>query len=322
MTTTVSFMIPVQDDLLAVEALMRSQANNYHPDLRAAMDLLISAGGKRIRPVLTILTGKMLGAPHQKLISMATAIEMLHTATLVHDDLIDGALLRRGMPTLNSRWAPGATVLTGDFIFACAARLAADTDSVAVMKLFSRTLTTIVDGEITQMLGSRCKADREGYMKRIYAKTASLFETSGQSPAIIAQASDEVQDIMRVFGYEIGLAFQIIDDILDFTGDQATIGKPVGSDLRMGIVTLPALHYVETHPNDPLTQALREGVCLDGEKVEKMIASIRGSDAIRRSHEDAVEHVANGIKALRRLPQTSERYALEELANYIVERKL
>lgn len=321
MTTTVSFLSSVQEELRAVEALMSVQADGYHPDLGTAMDLIISAGGKRIRPALTILTGKLLGAPHGKLISMATAIEMLHTATLVHDDLIDGALLRRGMPTLNSRWAPGATVLTGDFIFSCAANLAAATDSITVMKLFSRTLTIIVNGEITQMLGSRCKADRESYMKRIYAKTASLFETSGQSAAIIAQASNEIITATRSFGYEIGMAFQIIDDILDFTGDQATIGKPVGSDLRMGIITLPVLHYVESHPNDPLTQALNEGNCLDGEQAEKLITSIHSSDAIRRSHQDAVEHVDRGLKALQKLPIAPERYALEELANYIVERK-
>ncbi len=322
MTTTVSFMVPVQEELRAVEALMRTQTNGYHPDLSAAMDLLVSAGGKRIRPALTILTGKMLGAPHGKLISMATAIEMLHTATLVHDDLIDGALLRRGMPTLNSRWAPAATVLTGDFIFSCAARLAADTDSVAVMKLFSRTLTTIVNGEIEQMLGSRCKADHDSYLKRIYAKTASLFETSAQTAALIAQASDEVIESMRRYGYEIGLAFQIIDDILDFTGDQATIGKPVGSDLRMGIVTLPVLHFVDAHPSDPLCRSLREGICLEDEQADRLINAIRNSPAIRRSHQDAVQHVERGLESLQRLPVTSERYALEELANYIVERKL
>ncbi len=321
MTTTVSFMVPVQEDLRAVEALMRSQANGYHPDLGAAMDLLISAGGKRIRPALTILAGKMLGAPHSVLISMATAIEMLHTATLVHDDLIDGSLLRRGMPTLNSKWAPGATVLTGDFIFSRAAKLAAETDSVAVMKLFSRTLTIIVNGEITQLLGSRCKADREGYIQRIYAKTASLFETSAQSAALIAQANEGVTETLRQYGYEVGMAFQIIDDILDFTGDQATIGKPVGSDLRMGIVTLPVLYYVDTHPQDPLTRWLREGRCLDDEQASRLIESIRESDSIQRSHQEAVEHVERALRSLQCMPEAPERYALEEMANYIVERK-
>ncbi len=321
MTTTVSFLVSVQEELRAVEALMRKQANGYHPDLGAAMDLLISAGGKRIRPALTILAGKMLGAPADMLISMATAIEMLHTATLVQDDLIDGSLLRRGMPTLNSRWAPGATVLTGDFIFARAAKLAAETDSVPVVKLFSRTLTIIVNGEIDQLLSSRCKADRENYRKRIYAKTASLFETSAQSAALIANVSGDITETMRRYGYEIGMAFQIVDDILDFTGDQATIGKPVGSDLRMGIVTLPVLHYVDTHPKDPLTRKLQEGACLSDDEVSRLIEALRQSDAIRLSHKDAIEHVSRGLENLRSLPGSPERYALEDLANYIVERK-
>ncbi len=321
MTAIVSFIIPVQEELRAVEDLMRSQADDYHADLKAAMDLLISAGGKRIRPALTILVGKMLNAPHARLISMATAIEMLHTATLVHDDLIDNALLRRGMPTLNSQWSPGATVLTGDFIFARAAKLASDTNSVPVMKLFSLNLTTIVNGEITQLLGSHCKADRENYLQRIYAKTASLFETAAKCAALIADASEETAETLRHFGYEIGMAFQIVDDILDFTGDQATVGKPVGSDLRQGIVTLPALYYAETHPNDPHARLLKEGSCLNDEEIECLVKSIRKSDAIQRSHQEAVAYVEHGLEYVRRLPATSERYSLEELAEYIVERK-
>lgn len=321
MTTTVSFIAPVQNELQAVETLMRAQAEGYHLDLAAAMDLLISAGGKRVRPALTILTGKMFGADSQSLVYLATAIELLHTATLVHDDLIDGALLRRGMPTLNSRWTPGATVLTGDFIFSRAALLAAETNSIPVMKLFSKTLTIIVDGEIVQLLNSRCLADRDNYLKRIYAKTASLFETSAWAAALVSEVSDETAECMRSFGYEIGMAFQIIDDILDFTGDQSTVGKPVGSDLRQGIVTLPVLHYVEAHPHDPLSQALLEGKCLNDEQVTCLIESIRNSDAIRRSHSEAIAYVERGLAALRQTPPSSERFALEDLANYIVERK-
>ena len=281
---------------------MRKQASGYHADLAAAMDLLINAGGKRIRPTLTVLAGKMLRAPHDALISMATAIEMLHTATLVHDDLIDGALLRRGMPTLNSRWAPGATVLTGDFIFSRAAKLAADTNSVAVMKLFSQTLTIIVNGEIAQLLGSRCKADREAYQRRIYAKTASLFETSAQSAALIAKTPENEMEALRHYGYEVGMAFQIIDDILDFIGDQATVGKPVGSDLRQGIVTLPVLEYLDTHPKSPFLQPLREGTCLNDDQIERLIEGIHKSDAIQRSYQEATGHVKRSLESLRRLP--------------------
>ena len=318
--SAVSFIVPVQEELQAIEAIIRDQAKGYHPDLSAALEVLIAAGGKRIRPALTILVGKMLGAPHEVLLMMAAAVELLHTATLVHDDLIDGALLRRGMPTLNASWTPGATVLTGDFMFARAAKLAAETNSVPVIKLFTNTLTIIVDGEVTQLLGSRCKADREAYMKRIYAKTASLFETSALSAALISGARDDIAETMARFGYEIGMAFQIIDDILDFTGDQSTIGKPVGGDLRQGIVTLPALLYTEMYPTDPDAGFLARGECLDDARVTRLVEAVRTSQAIRESHAEAIEHVERGLAYLRALPPCVERYALEELSNYIIER--
>ncbi len=152
---TASFFTPVQEGLQEVEALLRSQSDGAHPDLGTALEHLLSSGGKRIRPALGLLTGQMLGAPHDKLITLAAAVELLHTATLVHDDLIDGALLRRGNPTLNARWSPPATVLTGDFIFARAAKLAADTDHLPLMKLFAETLAVIVNGELTQLFSAR-----------------------------------------------------------------------------------------------------------------------------------------------------------------------
>ncbi len=300
---------------------MREQAQGYHADLNAALDLIISAGGKRIRPALTILAGKMLEGPPDVLLMMAAAIELLHTATLVHDDLIDGSLLRRGMPTLNSRWSPGATVLTGDFVFARAAKLAAETGSVPVMRLFAHTLTVIVDGEVNQLLGSRCKADHQAYLKRIYAKTASLFETSALSAGLISEASAETTAALGRFGYEVGMAFQIVDDILDFTSDASTFGKPVGGDLRQGIVTLPALYWAEMNPNTPEARALVSGECLDDERIARLIEAIRSSPAIHKSHAEAVQHVERGLAHLRSLPARSERYALEELANYIVERR-
>lgn len=317
----VSFIAPVQEELQAVEKIMRAQADGYQSDLRAALDLLITAGGKRIRPALTILTGRMLGAPQEAILYLAAAIELLHTATLVHDDLIDGSLLRRGMPTLNSRWTPGATVLTGDFIFARAAKMAAETNSVPVIKLFSHTLTVIVDGEIAQLLGSRCKADRASYSQRIYAKTASLFQTSAQAAAQVSPVDDDTVETMRRFGCEIGMAFQMIDDILDFTGEQATVGKPVGSDLRQGIVTLPAVYYAEMHPEDPDAQYLLRGECLESEKMAiRLVNSIRNSDAIRKSQAEAAEYVERGLECLRSLPAGPERFALEDMANYIVQR--
>lgn len=302
---------------------MRSQADENHPDLKSALNLLVSSGGKRIRPALTLLAGRMLGAQRADLITLAAAIELLHTATLVHDDLIDNSLLRRGVPTLNSQWSPGATVLTGDFVFARAAKLAADTNSIPVMKIFAQTLATIVNGEIIQLFTSRCNPGREDYYQRIYAKTASLFETSAATAAMMSRVDDRTIEQMKRYGYEIGMAFQIIDDILDFTGEQDKVGKPVGNDLRNGLVTLPAIHYIETHPDDPVARRLLSGECpRDDAQIQHLIEAIRASDSIQIAHGEAREYVRRGLNCLRSLPQNSERESLEELAEYIVERNL
>ena len=301
--------------------MMRSQADGNHPDLISALDLLVSAGGKRIRPALTLLAGKMLNGNLEELIILASAIELLHTATLVHDDLIDGALLRRGVATLNSQWTPGATVLTGDFLFARAAKLSSDTNSVPVMKLFAQTLSVIVNGEITQMFASRCSAQRDDYYNRIYAKTASLFETAAQAAAIISGADEKTVEVLRVYGYEIGMAFQIVDDILDFTGDQATVGKPIGSDLRQGLITLPALKYIERHPEHPASARLLANECLKDEaQLRSLIEAIRMSDAIMEAHQEACDYVKRGLESLCTIPHSFERDRLEELGEYIVKR--
>jgi geranylgeranyl pyrophosphate synthase len=323
LTTKTSFVIPVQQDIEAVERLMRAQADGRHIDLGAALDLLLTAGGKRVRPALTLLAGKMLGASSDRLVTLAAAIELLHTATLVHDDLIDGSLLRRGMPTLNSQWTPGATVLTGDFLFACAAKLASDTNSIPVMGLFSKTLTVIVNGEITQLFTGRCKANREEYYERIYAKTASLFETSAKSAALLSSINEPAVESMRQFGYNIGMAFQIVDDILDFTGEEATLGKPVGSDLRQGLITLPAICYLESHPEDPLCKQLLTGECEnDDNKITRLVEAIRDSSAISLALQEACEFVDHGLEALQTFPPGPERASLQELATFFLNRDL
>jgi geranylgeranyl pyrophosphate synthase len=317
-----SIPIAITDKLYEVEELMRRQADSYHPDLQSAMKHLLSSGGKRVRPTLTLLIGDMLGGPHDRLVTLAAAIEMLHTATLVHDDLIDGSLLRRGMATLNSQWTPGATVLTGDFIFARAAKLASDTDSIPVMSIFSTTLGVIVNGEINQLFASRCVTSRPDYYSRIYAKTASLFETATTSAAFISEASSEVTTSIRRFGHDIGMAFQIMDDILDFTADPSVLGKPVGSDLRSGLVTLPVIFFTELHPEHPVSQALLAGKCLSIPQIEELVPELRSSGSITRAHNEARQFVSNGLEALSSSPDCMEKQALEELAQYFVDRVL
>ncbi|MBM4426377.1 MAG: polyprenyl synthetase family protein [Chloroflexi bacterium] len=318
----VTFLSPVTEEIKLVEERMRAQADDSHPDLRAALEHLLAAGGKRVRPTLSLLVGNMLDAPLEKLVTLGAAVELLHTATLVHDDLIDGALLRRGMSTLNARWSPPATVLTGDFLFARAAKLAAETDHLPLMKLFSETLAIIVNGELTQMFTSRGLINRENYYKRIYAKTASLFEMTSRAAAMVSPANEATLEAMRVFGYEIGMAFQIVDDILDFTGDQNAVGKPLGSDLLNGLVTLPAIYYAEANPNDADVQSLPNGGWTNNEHMTHLVENIRASDASKQAMREAERHVERALAALAAMPACAEHDALENLARYIVDRKV
>jgi len=318
----VSFFTPVQKGLQEVETLLRSQSDGAHPDLSAALEHLLASGGKRFRPALALLTGQLLGAPHEKIITLAAAVELLHNATLVHDDLIDGALLRRGNLTLNARWSPPATILAGDFIFARAAKLAADTDHLPLMKLFAETLAVIVNGELTQLFTARGVTSRENYYKRIYAKTASLIEMTTRTAAMISPVDSAVVESMRVYGYNLGMAFQIVDDVLDFTGEQAEVGKPVGSDLLQGLVTLPAIYYAEAHPDDPDVICLTSGCYSEHERMERLVQAVRKSSGVKKSLDEAQAYVQKALQALAGMPDRVERHALEDLARYTVTRKI
>jgi len=237
--------------------------------------------------------------------------------------LIDGALLRRGSATLNAQWSPPATVLTGDFIFARAAKLSAETDHLPLMKLFAETLAIIVNGELTQLFAARGVASRENYYKRIYAKTASLLEMTTRAAAMISPVDKTVVESMRLFGYHLGMAFQIVDDILDFTGAQSEVGKPVGSDLLQGLVTLPTLYYVEMHPDDEKVRMLLNGrYLLEREKTEELVEAIGRSNAIPLALKEAQDYVEQALVQLASMPEGRERQALEELARYTVNRKL
>ena len=301
---------------------MRAQGADCHPDLRAALEHLMAAGGKRIRPTLGLLVGNMLGGASDTLVTLGAAVELLHTATLVHDDLIDGALLRRGTETINARWSSAATVLTGDFLFARAAKLASETNNTQLMRYFAETLAVIVNGELTQLFSARGVINRDNYYQRIYAKTASLFEMSTRAAAMISTEEKPVIEAMRKFGYELGMAFQIVDDLLDFTGEQSAVGKPLGSDLLQGLVTLPAIYYAEANPDHPDVRSLAAGGWGDHERMERLVQSIRNSESIRHAMREAEVHVERALGSLVVFDPCEERSALEELARYVVDRRV
>ena len=189
------------------------------------------------------------------------------------------------------------------------------------MKLFSDTLATIVNGELTQMFTSRVLISRDNYYKRIYAKTASLFEMTSRSAAMVSPASEETIEAMRDFGYQIGVAFQIVDDILDFTGDQNAVGKPLGSDLLNGLVTLPAIYYAEANPTDPDVLSLPNGGWTNNENMTRLVENIRASDSSQQAMLEAEQHIDRALTRLDSMDPCAEREALENLARYIVDRK-
>jgi geranylgeranyl pyrophosphate synthase len=314
---TLKYQELVKSDILRVEELMQSQSDGLADDLKAATTIMVASGGKRIRPSLSMLIGRLLGGDSERLITLSAAIELLHTATLVHDELIDGALLRRGVPTLSARWSPGATVLTGDFMFAKAAKLAAETGSLEVMNIFAQTLAVIVNGEIEQLFINHCTINRESYLHRIYAKTASLFETTAVSAALISTQDIQIHEKYAKLGYALGMAFQIVDDIMDFTSDTIKLGKPVGNDLMQGIVTLPVIIYAENNASDEEITSLVNGKCLDNDTVVNIINKVRNSDAIEKAHLEAEDYVKSATSILTGIEPGEYLSGLMELSSYI-----
>lgn len=321
------------DVITRIRALLREQLGevearllnlpDLQPDtLREAVVMIVGSGGKRIRPMMVLLAAGMLGrADRNKAIDLASAVEMLQTATLVHDDLIDGSLVRRGAATLNAVWTPAATVLTGDYLFAYASNLASRVDNVRVMSIFSETLGTIVGGELRQMFGEwGLRATRDDYFRRIYAKTASLYVLATTTAGVISNSSEAEINALLDYGRDFGIAFQIVDDVLDFTGEQATVGKPVGSDLRRGMITLPTIAYAERHADDPLLACAMRGECTS-KQYDQLVANIRASDAIDAALAEARSITENAKRALGVFPDGEHRALLTQLADYNVGRE-
>ncbi|MCP4539663.1 MAG: polyprenyl synthetase family protein [Chloroflexi bacterium] len=311
----------IQDGLRAVEERLRQIVEGQHSSLAAVTERLLNAGGKRLRPAIVLLTAGVFSADDERSVALAAAIEMLHTATLVHDDLIDGSLLRRGALTLNADWSPNAVVLAGDYLFARAAHLGAQTNNMRVMELFAQTLMTIVDGEIGQMFSPQ-RVSRDDYVRRIYAKTAALFVLTTEAAAVLGNADASGLLAACEYGRNVGLAFQIVDDVLDFCGSPDQMGKPIGCDLRQGLFTLPAIYYIQAHPDDPDMKALLNGGNVDRDATSRVIAAVRRSGAVDKAMQDAREFAAQAQFALQTFPDSCHVEALSLVSQYIVNRDL
>ncbi len=316
--------ILIRHDLDRLERKLRDVSNVTYPPLASVIAQLVSAGGKRLRPAVALLVNQMYPVDSERALSLAAAVEMLHTASLVHDDLIDEAALRRGHPTVNAVWSPIATVWAGDYMFGRAAGYVAETENAEVVRLFADTLQIIVAGELRQLF-NRAEAlpTRDDYYARIYGKTAALFALAAQAAAVLGDAPAESAGRLRDYGYHFGMAFQVMDDILDFTADEKTLGKPVGSDLREGIVTLPVLIYAEQTRDAPALRRLWE-YRADGvnhlSAVDEVVAAVRDSSAIEAARAEARAIAGRAEEALTGLPASPARDILADLAATAVRR--
>ncbi len=323
-TDLVALLAPIRPQMEGVERLLRERTAAIGEPLGPALWRAV-AGGKRLRPALVLLAGGALGCGDEGLRSLAAAVDLLHAATLIHDDVVDASPTRRGRRALHTLWPTAAGVLAGDYLLAEAIDLLAGLGRPRLVQVLADTLRTLCGGEIGQMLARRegVHPTREGCLRSSEAKTASLFAACSEMAAHLAGAAAAQVTALRGYGLELGLAYQIIDDVLDLAGDEATLGKPPGSDLRQGLITLPILCYLERTPaggDDPVRAALA-GLPDEG-RLQAALAAIRASEAIEEALAEANAHAEQAQQALTELAPSDCRDSLHALAAYVMQRSL
>lgn len=311
----------VKEDLDRVDKLINAVAEVDYPQLAELLGYSLKSGGKRIRPILTLLSGKLHDYNRSSLLLMASAVELLHAATLVHDDAIDRSTVRRGRPTVNALWSDDKAILLGDYLFAKAGELAADTRNLAVVKLFAQTLEIISAGEINQAFNAfNLEQTRQQYIDRISHKTASLFSLSTESGAILSNAPEESIKVLKEYGHYLGIAFQIIDDVLDFISTEEEMGKPIGSDLAHGTLTLPAMLVLERYPKDNPVKRVFQNRDRQG-NIKLALELVRNSSIIEECYQVASDYCSIACRNLNVLPDNANRQILIDLADYIARRR-
>ncbi len=310
----------VQQDLSRVEDVFESLKHADYGPLGEMLDIVLSGGGKLLRPALALLSGRFGHYDLELLVPLAASVELLHTATLVHDDVIDQAATRRGRPTVNSAFHNSTTVMLGDYLFAHAADQVVKTDNLRVVHLFSDTLMIMAKGEIRQDLTAYdSRQTIRDYLQRIGGKTASLFATACEGGAIVSGQADEWTQAFSDYGYNFGMAFQVVDDILDFTGDPSAMGKPVGSDLMQGTLTLPSLLLMDGSPkSNPVQKYFARPT---RERLAEAVQAVLDSGAIEESYDMARDLSGRANYALNVLPDLEDRQTLRDLADYILDRR-
>ncbi|AHM76010.1 octaprenyl diphosphate synthase [Yersinia hibernica] len=309
-------------DMAAVNTTILDQLNSDVVLINQLGHYIISGGGKRIRPMIAVLVARALGYQGTKHITVAALIEFIHTATLLHDDVVDESDMRRGKATANAAFGNAASVLVGDYIYTRSFQMMTSLESLRVLTLMSAATNVIAEGEVLQLMNcNNPDITEENYMQVIYSKTARLFEAASQSAAILADASEEQELALQNYGRYLGTAFQLIDDLLDYSSDGTTLGKNTGDDLNEGKPTLPLLHAMNHGTPEQaamIRQAIEEG---NGRHLlTPVLVAMQQCGSLDYTRQRAEEEADKAIAALQVLPDSEYRQALEGLAHIAVQR--
>jgi len=284
---------------------------------------IISAGGKRLRPALLLLMCGSLGYKGFQRFNLAAVVEFIHTATLLHDDVVDESTLRRGRPTANENFGNPASVLVGDFLHSRAFQMMVDADDMRVMQILSEATNVIAEGEVQQLMNTHdATLDEQGYLDVIRSKTAKLFEASARLAAILARSSPELERACAAYGQALGTAFQVIDDVLDYDGDSTEMGKNLGDDLREGKVTLPLIIAMQRGTNDQralIERAIQTGAV---EELPAIVQIVKSTGALEATRHAAALQAQQAIDAALQLPANLYTEGLIELASQLLVRRL
>ncbi len=311
----------IAEDMQAVDALIRRRLDSDVVLIRQIAEYIIGSGGKRLRPALVLLAGGALGhrgAHHHEL---AAVIEFIHTATLLHDDVVDESDLRRGRRTANAEFGNAASVLVGDFLYSRAFQMMVGVQNMRVMEVLANATNTIAEGEVLQLLNAHnASIDEHTYLDVVRRKTAKLFEAAAQLGAVLGSAGAAVEEGLATYGRHLGTAFQLIDDVLDYSGDAAETGKNLGDDLNEGKPTLPLIRVIQNGSaadKAVVRRALEEG---GRGGFESVLAAIRNTDALSYARARAEEEARLACVALDPLADSNYKQSLIELARFAVER--
>ena len=311
----------IAEDLQAVDAVIRSRLASEVALIRQIADYIIGGGGKRLRPALLILSARACGYRGTHHHELAAVVEFIHTATLLHDDVVDESALRRGQATANALFGNAAAVLVGDFVYSRAFQMMVSVENMQVLRVLADATNTIAEGEVLQLMNCHnADLDEEGYLQVIRYKTAKLFEAATRLGAILGGATSTVQDAMASYGAHLGTAFQLIDDVLDYSGDHALIGKNVGDDLAEGKATLPLI-FAMKHGTESQARAVRHAIEHGGlDELEAVLEAIRESGALDYARRQAQAESRTACAALEGLPRSKDRDYLLQLADFAVNR--